>query len=256
MLASLLPGFREARVALAAGYLHLLSLYVLLREPLARVVAQDADVRAAVRTLQDVFGDVGIGAAVTFVALLAGSVASDVTNGVLVRPGRRYALSPRGHAALAAVGAEVGRQAAVLSSEKQRELLTDDSSVVTALRSELPFVRTRLLAEDRDLFGEVDRLEAEAEFRVAVGVALVTLATATAVGFGPYWALGLLPGLVLTALGRVRSRDAGDLLADALLLKRVRAPFMDRLEAELDSRPGRPVSQRRTPRSADSRNRR
>lgn len=234
MLASLLPGFREARVALSAGYLYLLAFYVFLREPIARAVEQDPDLNEAVRAVQEAFGDIGIGAAVTFAALLVGSLATDFTNALVVRAGRRRGLSRRGYAALLAVSEDIGRQVAPLSTDARQRLMTDHPHVADALVRELPLVRTRLLAEDREVFNEVSRLEGEAEFRVAVGVALLFVALAGAFRFHPLWGLGVFPAGLLSVLGLYRAREAGDLLADMLLLKRVRAPLMDRIAAELE----------------------
>lgn len=80
-LASLLPGLRDLRAPLAAGYVWLVALYIAL-EPLALPRAQATGVWASVLRLEDVAGTVGFGVAVTFVAYLVGSISEAVAVGI------------------------------------------------------------------------------------------------------------------------------------------------------------------------------
>jgi len=77
MLTSVLPGVRELRAPLAAGYLWLLALYIAL-EPLVPGQAQATGVWGSLLKLEAVASPVGLGVAITFVAYLVGSISESV----------------------------------------------------------------------------------------------------------------------------------------------------------------------------------
>lgn len=78
MLSSLLPGLRDLRAPLAAGYVWLMALYIAL-EPLTPARDEASGVWASLIRLEDVVSTVGFGVAATFVAYLAGLISQAVS---------------------------------------------------------------------------------------------------------------------------------------------------------------------------------
>ena len=102
---------------------------------------------------------------------------------------------------------------------------------------EFGLIRRRLIGIEPESLSEIDRLRSEAELREAIAVPLVALALVTGVRVhGIPATVGLVAaGLTLAALlfgqARLRRREAGDALVDALVIRRVEAPVVDRFEA-------------------------
>jgi hypothetical protein len=102
---------------------------------------------------------------------------------------------------------------------------------------ELDLVRTRLMGEHPELYGAVDRLRSEAELRQAVTFPLHALAFGLA--SRGVWLAGVplfLFASCLPAQGRRRTKAANDLLAEALVLDRVKAPTLERFTLENKAR--------------------
>jgi hypothetical protein len=97
--------------------------------------------------------------------------------------------------------------------------------------AELDLVQTRLLGSEQELHGAADRLRAEAELRLALALPLMLLGIAFVVR-GPWWAavlsLAAVPAFTFQAVRR--NRQAGDLLADAISIERVKAPTLERFQ--------------------------
>lgn len=270
MLASLLPGVREIRAPLAAGYLWLFALWLAL-EPFPS--AEEATgLEAAVIDLADAATPVAVGVVLSFVAYLVGSLSE-----VLVQRYRRWLSVPvnayggpsggrrmrgvpdllcssNGYYSLQVVAAERVReaesklQAAGRSLENVPrefrppvELVPGETlaSVASAQLAdlaffELPLTSTRLMWEQPELFSAVDRLRAEAELRWALPLPLVVTLLVVAIRDHWTWILGLLVvALVLYQAGR-RERDAGDLVVDAVWIGRVEAPAFERLRRAVE----------------------
>lgn len=99
------------------------------------------------------------------------------------------------------------------------------------LLGELALVRTRLLGTENELFSAIDRLRAEAEFRLAVAPALLGLAGALA--WRATWSSAALVGAVSFALvvqGFGRMAGSRDALLEALRIKRAAAPSLERID--------------------------
>jgi len=93
----------------------------------------------------------------------------------------------------------------------------------------LDLVMIRLLGHEPELYAAVDRLRGERDLRLALAFSCVVLTTFFLIE-GPWWACVasalLVPLLVAQAIGRRRA--AGDQLIDALSIRRVQAPTLER----------------------------
>ena len=104
-------------------------------------------------------------------------------------------------------------------------------NVVKTLVEELNLLSTRLIGKESELFSAVDRIRAEAEFRLALVPPALFVVVVLANNWSPSWLL-TLPLIAALYLDGVRKHQAaGDLLADALLLGRTEAPSLERLHA-------------------------
>lgn len=104
--------------------------------------------------------------------------------------------------------------------------------LVLAVRDELEIVGTRLLGKHASLFDISDRLQAEAEFRLAIMPPLATGAVVALSSYVPDWALGVTALAIVTLfVGQAAQRrmSAGDRIADALLLGVIEAPTLEQL---------------------------
>ncbi len=86
MLTSLLPGLRDIRAPLAAGYLWLLAIWLLLAEHVPERSEATGHVLSLYR-LDDVFTAVGLGVALSFVAYVLGVLSQGTVGGWLSRSG-------------------------------------------------------------------------------------------------------------------------------------------------------------------------
>lgn len=303
MLLNLLPGLRELRAPLAAGYLWLFAGWLALHGHVPQV--------EGAKSFFDEFKGVGSAAALTFAAYLIGSFLTDLFGIVWggarmlrigpIRGGRSYPreirakgrlrerllrmqsvvpLTAEGAAAVDEVCKRTVEQVpAARRSELDRELFVDrryavrgpgglrwilgrrvsyfpsdlkvDESddafalhVAVALVDELDIARFRLLSEQKDLFSEVDRLNAEGEFRLAVSAPLAVLACV--LGFMDHfaWFLALAPIAMLVILGFNRREESGDRLVYALRAEKVTTPILEQIRAgsAIDTRVSEPAA--------------
>ena len=278
MLASLLPGLRELRTPLAAGYLWLVALWLAVAQSFPD--RSDADgVAETVYELVDGVSVVGVGVAASFAAYIVGalSLAFFTTPLRMLFRSERLTqveqLNPFSKQARAAVE-QLAREARVrleglvalretpleqLIAEEARPLgraprrrprrpatLTASTRVLSPAESreaalrrlildDFKLVMTRLLGTETDLYSAIDRHRAEVEFRLGVIPPLAALACVVGVLVGWPWsgiaaAAGVVAvaGLFWDAVNR--ERDGNDLIADALAIRRVAAPTLERLE--------------------------
>jgi hypothetical protein len=85
-------------------------------------------------------------------------------------------------------------------------------------------LKTRLLLEDRELYGEYDRISAEAEFRVNVTPPMAVLFIILASDLSSLWLLGLLPLWWFFWQGYKRSHESVAVLMRALLVNKIEHP--------------------------------
>jgi hypothetical protein len=244
ILGSVLPGLREIRAPIVAGYLWLVLAWIL--------IGQDLDTRphdgvlASFYDLGHEVGRLGVAVAVGVVAYLVGAVSQSVgeiipsvaasdRSGVrrllrpfdfFLRPVPRVEMRPieRIDRAVAEARRAVERagpnlrpeQITRLRSEAYNEL--DDRSDLALLdaRSELRLPATALLSDKPELFGEVDRLRAEGELRLAVVPPLIALTIAMSVVHNWYWIVALAPIALLLREGLIRADQSRREISDAI----------------------------------------
>jgi len=275
MLASLLPGLRQIRAPLAAGYLWLVAIWLGFA-PLIPGAQESTGGLRALYGLEQVVGLTTALAAATFVAYLLGVLSVQVTAAILpmLRVLRRRSLvgfgitvaktSVTGRAALkAAVLDELVQRSQIddqLTVRLQRvrdtlgeprplddpgvrrkllEVLVDTDVYVAQLEADLPLLPLRLLAEGKqnETYGEFDRLRAEAEFRASVALPLVAVIAALGWRVSPWWLAALvLPAMLLVgALQGVTA--AADLLAESIRARAAISPVLTALQtADLNER--------------------
>jgi hypothetical protein len=103
------------------------------------------------------------------------------------------------------------------------------------VQTELPLIRTRLLGREAEFFSAVDRLRAEAEFRLALGPPLLALAGALA-WRATWWAAAftVVTAVVLALQGVERARRSSDALIDAVRIGRAQAPALERVTETIE----------------------
>src|SRR4051794_34007247 len=80
MLANLVPGLRELRAPLSAGFMWLTALWIAFK-PLVSTEAGRSGFWASINSLADLVSDAGLGVAAGFTAYLVGSVSAAITKG-------------------------------------------------------------------------------------------------------------------------------------------------------------------------------
>jgi hypothetical protein len=103
----------------------------------------------------------------------------------------------------------------------------EEGPTVADLIADFPLVRARLLHQSVDTVSEIDRLRAEAEFRSAIFLPLLALVGVLVCSVSAWWLFVAPLMLTLIATAGVRRRDAGDLMADALVQGVVKAPSVE-----------------------------
>jgi hypothetical protein len=230
MLAGLLPGVRELRAPLAAGYLWLLLGWLILE---ATLVSADAKGTFEPFTkLAPVAKGFGITVVVSFAAYLLGSLAVSAIPRI-PRPRRRTIRAPGSmsedgwaslklwaedaiQGVLARIRAESPRGADALLRLVRPDTFDPDVLAGAIATNDFPLIKTQLLANAEKLHSEVDRKESEAGFRFAIVPPLLGLVTyATATGSLVWMAAGI-PVLALLYQGWEFEREAADTLVTAL----------------------------------------
>jgi hypothetical protein len=126
-------------------------------------------------------------------------------------------------------------------SELRKEQPPAPHRLVGVVVSEFGLIRRRLIGKEPELFSEIDRMRSEAELREAIAIPLLALALVVAFrvhGIGPtlgWAALGFALATLLFWQARLRRQDAGHALVDALVIQRVDAPVLDRVQTAVDA---------------------
>lgn len=270
MLASVVPGLREIRAPLAAGYLWLIAAWLLV----ANYVAPESratGLLARAYDLKHAVGAIGLGVAISFVAYLIGSVTEPLAKTAYGRlnhlrrrrrppylsrsvPGhvldvamervvlavddvRRHGGDPMSvpHPDVAMARREVTR---LLPEEDPEDLhstfMIELSEIIgREIVEEMDLAQTRLIGAEPELYSEVDRLKAESDLRFAILPPLLVL-TAILVAEGSLYWLFVLPFAAVLARQALRSADRADRrLVDAIRLRRTAPPSLERFEAAM-----------------------
>jgi hypothetical protein len=230
MLASLLPGLRSLRAPLAAGYIWLLSAWLLADDLPPREEATGLVRR--LYELEGVVSEIGTVVALSFVAYLIGSV-SETISSTLLRSLRRITVgNPAQHSYHQFIRRELRRWG---ERDKPVELSLEESEELAQglTTEEFGAIRARLMAEQSALYGEYDRLRSEAEFRVAIVLPLVSLILGLGSLVHPAWGFAIIPLGLLVFQAAILQGEADQALIGAVVAGKVEAPFMTRLTNRL-----------------------
>ncbi|MGW1901987.1 hypothetical protein ACWCQB_32320 [Streptomyces hirsutus] len=261
MLASLLPGLRELRTPLAIGYLYALSLYLLLGDS----IPSRSEAGQQLQPLYDAahwLGKPVVLAAGAFLAYLMGSVlevpagffsrwirgvltvflAAFLVPVLLEGRGVRSQLESLagGLVSLGATGELTKMAVKRLSKYCEDRVIRKEphpspelvKEAVENLLQDLPLLRTRLYTASKDMYGDYDRLVAEANLRVNVGLAGTVLSCVLATQVDPLGVLVCIPMTLLAYRGLTKLREANDLLVQAVVTELVKSP---RFEEYIDA---------------------
>ena len=114
--------------------------------------------------------------------------------------------------------------------------------------NELDLVMTRLLGEEDEIYGLVDRLRTEAELRVALIPPIIGLAVVGGIrDSSVFWLLLLLVAPILYRQAKRRNQRANSNILDALAIERVVAPTLERFLRAAGVDPEIAKSQTRAP---------
>ncbi|GII25409.1 hypothetical protein [Planosporangium mesophilum] len=245
MLMGLLPALRDLRAPLVAGYIVVVAAYLAFHDH----VPSSGKATGALRSLYELAqwtGNSGVLVGATFLAFLAGSVIQFGAEAFgrirnTKRGGPKYDLQDA-----SLISTYVDQRVADdprLLDEARHEISTDVSApdevktaMVAAISRELPRIARRMRGSENELYDEYDRLIGEAQFREITLIPLALLIGALSVT----WSLFLLPAVVVLPLLKrqaVYQREAGhEVVVDALLVGKVAAPYLERLERRADAR--------------------
>jgi hypothetical protein len=255
ILANALPGFRDLRAPVIAGYMWLVFAWLLV-DPNLNHRPGDR-IGAAIFDLGHRVGHVGIAIAVSVVAYLLGAVSQAVPatisttlkevierrRGISQDPEfdqyrRRslyYVANPAGQEIDELASELVGVIANTphLPSELRKELDRRHARARAEADKELTLPATLLVGKEPELFAEVDRLRAEGELRLSIIPPLIALlAVATALG-SSWWLLGAPFALILLNDGARRNQNSRRLIADAISRKAIKSPSVERFRDQI-----------------------
>ncbi|MGW5689140.1 hypothetical protein [Nonomuraea sp. NPDC003754] len=210
MLANLVPGIRDLRAPLAAGYLWLVVAWLTWARHLP-TPDKATDLLADAYRLGSTAGLPAVGVALSFAAYIIGLFSTSVSTPALKLLSRRFD-------SMEFVLEEITDRFGV---DGQRHLFP--TALTYVLREELRLIPARLLGREPEIFEAHDRLNAEAEFRAAVSLPLTAIGVTMAFLVNPsvMFASSLL---AFTAMSSAVSRKNA---ADRVLIEAIRA---DRFE--------------------------
>lgn len=271
MLTSLLPGLREIRAPLATGYVWLVAAWLAGASTLVRPRGSDgllgdlteladrvgsAATLAATTFVAYVVGVLSVEATAVALPVLrilrrrrvvgeglrpgsatpspAGRAA--LLEAVLDQVARRSESDPQLQRKLDQTRATCGEQRSLEDPAVRRALVQvriDVDGYCAEVESDLPLMPLRLLAAERmdDVFGEFDRLRAEAEFRASVAVPLAALVGVLAWQGSPWALLGLVAPAHLVFEAKRNVVAATDVLAEYVRACPEESPVLARLAA-------------------------
>jgi hypothetical protein len=270
MLSNLLPGLRELRAPLAAGYLWLVSWWMIVAPHFLDETKFTGPLRSAV-SLVNASNVLGAGIFLSSAAYLIGSLSQGMLKGPLVHiistvaRNRldRFALkkwpfiSQRTYASAALLGREWASELTSRMENVPRERMLDkqyarvwysiywlsghankftivpviDADQLTKqLIDELDLVETRLIGKQAELYSEIDRLQGEFEFRLAVIPPLLANVIILSIIWTPLWLLGSVLLAIYLTQAHKRKTEANDILMDSVFLTDEPPPTVQRLQ--------------------------
>jgi hypothetical protein len=261
-LTGLLPGVRDIRAPLIAGYIWLLTAWVIVEPHLPSKQEATGPLRA-ILALSDVTSSVVLAFGASFLAYLAGSLSEAFVSRGPLASRTSLLLSRRGRGLILTYTNVRSQRIFAMAREKgppyeflHEQMMNDPRAGPYTMQpegpalhdlaeflgevttSELELTMTRLASDDAQMFSVIDRIRAEAELRLAIVAPLTLLACVLAVTWNWFWLIGLVPITGLFWDGLVRSRAANDRVADAIYLERVEPPTVGRLISAAKEWPG------------------
>lgn len=226
MLASLLPGLRDVRTPLAVGYVWFLNLWLVVGNEISERLKVSDGFASRFVTLNQFLGQGAMIAGLSFAAFLFGSLVTIRSDSLPVLWGRltNRKLQEYEPALLQAVTRALGRRGVdSLEAVASAELFPVDD------------FRARLLVANQEMYGEFDRFESEAVFRINVSFPVMVFGGLVAFGSGvPWWSsilivltTGLLVGM-LFAQGQVKSQLADEVLVRSVASGIIEHPVVER----------------------------
>lgn len=241
LLVNALPGLRAARAPFAAGALILLALWIAIG-PLPSA-DHATGVYGSLLSLRRVFNVAGPAAVVGVAAYLAGAIVTGLTEFVSrfgMRRGMQIRLRSLKQEADDLIGAvapgprqtQLEQRRAALFPEEIGPVFFGQLRELALIQQEWRQTRFRLLTDHPELFAEIDRLDAEAEFRRALllPIVLIGAAVVSRTSSVPA-AIGLAVGFVLLAVGLLLAaiqlaKEAEQAVADVILDEQVTLPLI------------------------------
>ncbi|HWM62454.1 MAG TPA: hypothetical protein VNP96_00510 [Solirubrobacterales bacterium] len=245
ILASALPGFRDLRAPVIAGYMWMLLVWLLVDPNLDR--PPENGITGSIYDLMERIGPIWIAIAAGVVAYLSGSVSQEISR---ILKAAWQVLGPKG---FLAGGFNVrGDERLDMSFNRGRSAI-DSSTLPDVVKRkladglrrraeeaqfeatrELDLPATLLVGDQAQLFAEVDRLRAEGELRMAVVPPLLGLMAFLAWDTSLLW-LGLTPVIVvLFVQGIQKDLDSRKSIADAIWLGRIKSSSVAKFSTWVD----------------------
>ena len=237
ILANALPGFRDLRAPLIAGYAWLLFAWLWTSPELNQMTE---GIGGSLYDLSQRAGPIWTGLAVGVAAYLVGALSQTVSGlaqrAVLAVPPFEYRLEilnlqtnreiqaayERGKQMIQVAG-RAGQLEAGSTRKLGSQLAERYEEANREGQRELDLPATLLVGDQAGLFAEVDRVRAEGELRMAVLPPLVALGILLGSCESGWWYLLIPAGLVLFYQGVQRDFDAKKIISDAISMRRVEA---------------------------------
>jgi hypothetical protein len=263
ILASALPGFRDLRAPLIAGYLWLIFLWILIEPDIHKRPTNE--VAGAVYDLAKEAGPIWIGLGVGVAAYLIGSVSqalspmighkalpeiAEAVWGLVPRPGRKRLvpipefnlMQPYLDEAERKVGGAYGSPRRKVPNPEYLRVMEYANAVSRRLNAELNLPAMLLLTEpgrepDPQLFSEADRLKAERELRLAVVPPLCALVIFLGWNQSSWWWFALILVAVLLWQGHSRNLAFRSLMFGALERGLARSSSIDEFKRWVEALP-------------------
>jgi hypothetical protein len=265
ILANALPGFRDLRGPVVAGYLWALFAWLIV-EPDFTTKPGDP-LGGSLYELGHAVGGVGTAIALSVAAYLVGSVSQVLSTGLRATWSgilkQAWYWLPRGlDDAIGMPGSPeppegeeisaLAERASIAMASTSKPVSDPDQEVDVSevagrayaeARAELALPATVLVGKEPELFAEVDRLRGEGDLRLAAVPPLVAIFVALTVLTGSWWWLvALIPLIALLDQGVRRLQSSRQLVADAKARGLVPSPALQRLKNWVEAVEARPDS--------------
>jgi hypothetical protein len=225
MIAQIVPGLREVRAPLAGGVLWILLVWLAFgdRVPTRREVELRGGVLSRLYEADTVVSQLGRGVLFGVAAYLLGSLAVAATSRFSEALERRMAPSPSISALLVRIGVEE-----VNANLELRDALKEHAVSEATFLGEIPIegfglliddlavLKISLLATSETLHSEVDRPDAEADLRSAIGPPIAIISLILGCAHDPAWFLGIGVAAALMAQGIALRRYAREALTTSI----------------------------------------